>query len=98
MTLDEHETIVTVSRTAELVSIYTSDPRYIRRIRKDDRYTVTREHTVDKGCHLEVVAIDATIPQDRFNALTGAKRRSKPMTPEERQAVSERLRRAREGG
>lgn len=94
MTLDEHETIVTVSRTQELVSIYTSDPRYIRRIRKDDRYTVTREHSEDG----EVVAIDATIPQDRFNALTGAKRRSRPMTPEQRQAASERLRRARESG
>lgn len=94
MTLDEHETIVTVSRTQELVSIYTSDPRYIRRIRKDDRYTVTREHTEDG----EVIAIDATIPQARFNALTGAKRRSRPMTPEQREAASERLRRAREGG
>lgn len=94
MTLDEHETIVTVSRTQELVSIYTSDPRYIRRIRKDDRYTVTREHSEDG----EVVAIDATIPQARFNALTGAKRRSRPMTPEQRQAASERLRRARESG
>lgn len=94
MTKDEHETIVTVSRTDDTVSIYSTDPRYIRKLRKDDRYTVARVHTEDG----EVVAVDATIPQARFNALTGAKRRSRPMTPEQREAASERLRRAREGG
>lgn len=94
MTKDEHETIVTVSRTDDTVSIYSTDPRYIRKLQKDDRFTITREHVEDG----ELAAVDATIPQSAYNALTGVKRRSKPMTPEQRQAVSERLRRAREGG
>lgn len=87
MTLDEQETIINHARTDKTVSIYTTNPAHMRRIRKDGRFTVTREHLEDGV----IVGLDATILADQFNPLGGLKSRRKPMTDEQRAAASERM-------
>lgn len=87
MTKDEQETIVNYSRADDTVAIYTTNPAHMRRLRKDDRFTITREHREDGV----TVGLDATIPADQFNPLGGVKRRSKPLTDAQRAALSERL-------
>lgn len=44
MTLEEQETIINRTRSDAAVAIYTTNPAHMRRTRKDDRFTVTREH------------------------------------------------------
>lgn len=87
MTLDEQETIINHTRSDAAVSIYTTNPAHMRRIRKDDRFTVTREHLEDGV----IVGLDATIPADHFNPLGGVKRRSKPLTDEQRAELAVRF-------
>lgn len=87
MTLDEQETIINHTRSDAAVSIYTTNPAHMRRIRKDDRFTVTREH-LEAG---EVVGLDATIPADQFNPLGGIKRRVKPLSDAQRAELSVRF-------
>lgn len=87
MTLEEQETIINHARTDKTVGIYTTNPAHMRRIHRDDRFTVTREHREDGV----IVGLDATIPADQFNPLGGLKSRRKPMTDEQRAAASERM-------
>lgn len=89
MTLDEQETIVNHTRTDSTVAIFTTNPAHMRRIRKDDRFTITREHCEDGV----IVGLDATIPADQFNPLGGVKRRSKPLTDAQRAERAEAMRR-----
>lgn len=90
MSKEEHETIVSSVRSDELVNIYSSNPAHIRKIKSDDRFTVTREDIEDG----KIVAVHATIPQDSYNVLGGI-RRKRNLTPEQRQALSDRLKRTR---
>ena len=87
MTLEEQEAIVIYARTNKTVSIYTTNPAHMRRIRKDDRFTVTREHLEDGV----IVGLDATIPADQFNPLGGIKRRVKPLSDAQRAELSVRF-------
>lgn len=87
MTIDEQETIINHARSDKTVSIFTTNPAHMRRIRKDDRFTVTREHLEDGV----IVGLDATIPADQFNPLGGVKRRRKPLTDSQRAELAARF-------
>lgn len=82
---DEQETSVAGYRH-DYYTVFSADPVHIRRIRKDDRFTITD----DTG-----ETVIATIPATAYDPLKGIKRRSKPMTPEQRANATERLRVAR---
>lgn len=84
-TRDEQETSVAGYRH-DYYTVFSADPVHIRRIRKDDRFTITSD-TGD--------TIMATIPGSAYDPLKGIKRRSKPMTDEQRAKAAERLRVAR---
>jgi hypothetical protein len=86
MGLDEQETTVTYVRSDDKVHIYTANPKHLRRLRMDERATVTR----DFGDSAEF-----TVPAAWFDPLTGFKTRRKPLTAEQRQAATERLALAR---
>lgn len=73
MTLEEQKTIVVYARTDETVSVYTTNPAHMRRIRNDDRFTVTRQYLEDGV----ILGLDATIAVDQFNPLGGLKSRRK---------------------
>ena len=90
MTLEEQETTVTFNRAEKIVRIYTSIPHHIRKLSKDERVTIEREHTYQG----KVEAIFASVPADQFNMLT-FKRKSKPLTDERRAELSENMKRLR---
>lgn len=83
---NEQETTVSVGRDDELVHIYTSNTVHLNRLRKDARFTEVRGGEWDGFF---------TIPSKQFNPLGGVKRKSKPMTEEQRAAAVERLTKAR---
>lgn len=83
--LDEQETTVTQLRNQQTL-IYTANPVHLRRLRADERATEVRGGA-DWG--------EFTIPNAAFDPLKGFKRKSKPMTEEQRAAVGERLKKAR---
>lgn len=90
MTLSEQETIINHNRALDVVEFYTSNRHHMRAISKDDRFTIVKEHFEDG----ERVAIDATVPADRWNVLGGHKRRVN-YTPEQKEAMRERMALAR---
>lgn len=75
MGLDEQETTVTYVRSDDLVRIYTANPKHLRKLRADDRATITR----DFGDSAEF-----TVPASQFDPLTGFKKRVKPLSDEEK--------------
>jgi hypothetical protein len=83
----EWETTVTYDHLLQEVRIYTTVPRHINKLRKDERAKVTGD---------EGDAVNATINAADFDPLSGFKRKSKPMDPEQREAAIERLKKARE--
>ena len=93
LTKYEQETHVNMNREDEQVLIYTANAKHIRAIRKDDRFVIIDEYLDDDG---EIEAIRVSIDSSSFDPITGLKRRSKPLSDEERQARVERLRAARE--
>lgn len=86
-TLDEQETTVTAVRNGSAVYVYTANPVHLRRLRKDDRATEVSGGD-DWG--------NFTIPSSSFDPIKGFKRARRPLTDEQREAASERLRAARE--
>lgn len=87
----ERETIVTTSDGDDLVRVWTAQRTVITRISKDPRFTI-----VDSGEHEGTRWVSATIPAEKWNPVTGAKR-NRTMTDEQKKAAAERLRAAREG-
>lgn len=85
----EQETTVTVNRAEEWVHIWTNIPKDARRLEKDSR-------VVKDSSNPEGVGGFYRVPVADFNVVGGLKRRSKPMTEEQRAAAAERLRRGRE--
>lgn len=73
-TMDEQETTVTQLRNQE-TRIYTANPLHLRRLRKDDRATEVRG---GDGWG------EFVIPNELFDPLKGFKRKTKPLTEEER--------------
>ena len=82
MIREEQETSVNCEALSDLVHIWSSQPKVVRRLVRDPRFTVVRSG--EGWC-------EATIPADRYSPLTGAKR-SVRLTPEQREARAERLR------
>lgn len=87
MTLDEQETTVTYVRSDDVVRVYTSNPAHLRKLRADDRATEVRG---------DVDWAEFTISSKDFNPLTGFKRKSKPLTGEQKAALAERFAKARQ--
>jgi hypothetical protein len=82
MGLDEQETTVTYVRSDDLVRIYTANPKHLRKLRADDRATITR----DFGDSAEF-----TVPAASFDPLTGFKRKI-VLSDEEKARRAERMR------
>lgn len=85
----ERETIVTTSDGDDLVRVWTAQRTAITRISRDTRFTI-----VDSGEHEGTRWVSATIPADKWNPVTGAKR-NRTMTDEQKRAAADRLRAAR---
>lgn len=83
---EEQETVISWLR-GDKARIYTAYPPHLRRLRAEDRAIELRGG--EDWAEFEVEA-------GAFNPLTGFKRKTRPMTEEERQAASDRLRKARE--
>lgn len=86
----ERETVVTTSDGDDLVRVWTAQRTVITRISRDDRFTI-----VDSGEHEGTRWVSATIPAEKWNPVTGAKR-TRTMTDEQKKAAADRLRAARE--
>lgn len=84
-TRDEAETSVAGYRK-DYYSVYTADPVHMRRILGDDRFTVLAS---------DDSYVRATVPASAYDPIRGLKRRSKPLTSEQKAALSDRLERAR---
>src|SRR5690606_15351014 len=87
----ERETTISVSAGAEFVHVYTAQRKFINRLRKDDRVAIVAAGE-DDGSRWTAGKLAANMG----SPTSGLKRRSKPMTEEQRAAAVERLRRARE--
>ena len=83
----ERETVVGASDGDELTRIITGQRTFIARLRKHPSYTLVRSWRDGSTEWAEF-----TIPASEWNPATGAKRRGRPMTDEQRQAAAERLR------
>lgn len=86
--LIEQETTVTQLRNGD-TNIWTANPVHLRALRKrvtENRATETRTWED---------AAEFTIPNAEFDPLKGFRRKGKPMSDEQRQAASERLKNAR---
>lgn len=86
----ERETVITASDGDDLVRVWTAQRTVITRISRDSRFTI-----VDSGEHEGTRWVSATIPADKWNPVTGAKR-NRTMTDEQKKAAADRLRAARE--
>lgn len=84
-TRDEQETTLTWAVTDEVVRIFTAVPKHINRLRKDDRATLVKDYG-DSAMF--------TVPASEFDPLKGFKRRRKPLTPEQRTALADRLKKS----
>jgi hypothetical protein len=86
-TLIEQETTVAAGRADDVVYVYSTVPKHLRKLRSDKRVTEL-EGDADWGRF--------EIPADQFDPLRGFKRASRQLTDEQRLAVAERFRLARE--
>jgi hypothetical protein len=88
---DERETTLTVTDADDVVRVWSNRRKDITKLRRHPLIRIVREG-IDQG----TVWVEAEIPADKWNPVSGAKRASKPLTPEQRAAAAERLRQARE--
>lgn len=82
--LIEQETTVTRGKADDVVRIWTNIASDARRLEKDPRVTKVKGNSDDVGGFYE-------IPADQWSVTGGFKRRSKPLTAEQRAALAERL-------
>ncbi len=80
----ERETVINSSDGDELVRIWTAQRTYITKMRRDAAFTETGAGTIE-GTDWATF----TIPADRWSPL--GPRRSKNLTPEQREAMSKRM-------
>lgn len=90
LTANERETTITSTDGDDTITIWTAQRRYISRMRKNDRFT-----EVNSGNYEGSEWAEFTIPANMWNPASGAKRKSTPMSEEQRLAAAERLARAR---
>lgn len=84
-TLEEQETTVTQLRNGD-TSIYTANPVHLRALRKK----VAEGRVVESRTWEDAATF--TIPHSEFDPLKGFKRRSAPLTEEQREARAEAFR------
>lgn len=82
----EQETTVTAERNGTVVRIWTSNTTHLRKLRNDARATEVSGDE-DMGTF--------TVPAGLFDPIRGFKRKGRTLSPEERMAAGERLRKAR---
>lgn len=92
LTAAERETVIQVDDSRGDVQLYSAQLPVIRRVLGDDRWTVI-EHGEFDGSEF----IKATCSYKDWTPTGGMKRKSRPMTDEEKAAAAERLQKAREG-
>ena len=92
LTPDERETIVRIDDAEKVARIWTSRRTDITRLRKNPGAVETAS-----GYHGTTQWAEFEIAPGNWNPASGIKRRSKPMTEEQRAAAAERLRQYREG-
>lgn len=91
-TLEEQETIITLSRVSDTVSVYTSSGPDIRHFSKNPAFTKVREwFDAETG---EVEAAEFTLPRERANIRKIVKG-TRNLSDEQRKAVADRLSAAR---
>lgn len=88
---EERETTVTSTDADDTIRIWTTQRKFLGRLRKHEAFT-----EVGTGFHGTTEWAEFTIPADQWNPATGAKRKRAPMTEEQRAAAQEHLARARE--
>lgn len=88
---DERETNIISTDGDDLVTIWTAQRRHISKLRSNSNFTETHS-----GFHGNTEWAEFTIPAERWNPVTGAKRAGRVMTPEEKEQASARLKRGRE--
>lgn len=87
-TAEERETTITLNDAQDVVLLWSAQRKYVNRVLADKRWTVLDSGVNDAGQPW----VSASIPANRYSPLTGAKRTSN-MTPEQKRAAAERLRR-----
>lgn len=93
LTGPERETTVTISDEDRTARIWTARRKDITKLRRN-----TKAIEVASGHHEGTEWAQFEIPNDEWNPASGIKRKTKPMTPAQRQAAAERfanMRRAR---
>ena len=84
----ERETTVVKGKTESVVRIWTNIPSDARKLDKDTRVTCVKRNSDDVGGFY--------VRRSRGSVTSGLKRRSKPMSEEQRAAAAERFRQYRE--
>lgn len=88
---EERETTVTVTDADDYVMVWSNRRKDITKLRRNALVTI-----VSEGVHDGTAWVEARIPADKWNPVTGIKRSRRPLTEEQRVAAAERLRAARE--
>jgi hypothetical protein len=83
----ERETVINASDGDELVRVLTHQPKFLGRLRRDERFTEVRSGN-DGG----TLWAEFTIPASEWNPIAGAKARRKPLSEEEKARRAEILR------
>lgn len=84
----EQETTVTAGRDETTVYVWTNNPVHARRLEKDTRVVKVSGNSDEVGGQYQ-------IPADVFDPLRGFRRKSRPLTPAQREAAAQRLTAAR---
>ena len=87
---DERETTITCTDGDDEVRIWTCQRRFITKLRHNPNFT-----EVNSGRFGSTEWAQFTIPAERWNPATGAKRSRAPLTDEQRHALAEQLVKAR---
>lgn len=91
---EEQETTINIARTESKAHIYTSDTTMMNKLHKLSEKSPENWHLVGQDtCNGEVTGEIWECPKKCISLRTGASRK---LTPEQRQAAADRLRRARE--
>lgn len=90
MLASERETVVTTADEDKVVRIWTAQRRHINKLRRHKSFT-----EVGTGFHDGSEWAEFTIPADQWNPVTGAKRKGRVLTEQERSVLADRLATAR---
>lgn len=81
----EQETVIVIDRQTRKANIYSTDTRFINKL--DKRYERTKEHYNEDG----ICAVEYEVPENLVSF-----RNKRELTEEQKKAISERMKKARE--